>query len=1486
MPEINRIRVNNVKYNFGTQYYDDFTMRMYGKNTIYDLANGGGKSVLMLLLMQNLIPNCTLDDKQPVEKLFRDGCGNTTIHSLVEWKLDKTEDSEGYRYMTTGFCARKAKDSSAENIEEASDGGVAAAVASEGSSTATIEYFNYCIFYNSYNKNDIINLPLTKDKEHISYQALKNYLLDLSHKNIELKVIVFDKKGEYQRFISSYGLHESQWEIIRGINKTEGHVRTYFETNYKTTRKVVEDLLIEEIIDKAFLVRTEKDEGSKNGMARLLMNIREQLKNLAEKKRDIASYDHQTELIELLSDRVRSFEALYRDKDEVEQKLADIYETVKKENQEKQKEKDNLLAELSSAENEKYELTRKLEELKVSRDMLLLDKKKEEIQNSEERLTELRERLAEDERSLMLAETGNEYLEYIKDSEQKRAVDEKRRLLAENDESGMDVHAICYNIKRLIDGKLASLDMDEEEVSGKEEKEREEYDTAVKRLQEAETGIAVSWKLEKASEESVQQFNERLSAFYSELNDKSFDELKVKLLKANLKEKEIAERIKENAKRTEELLKKTDLDRARLGENISETAAVKLEREKTEKIRNSFNSYKGRLDSLASIYISGDEKNLGRLEEEIEEKLKDASLRLRDKEKILRDLTKRYNDILEGILIEKTDGVEKVLTYLRTRHGIFAMSGMDYLAALPEDKKKEVLQKVPQLPYGIVSGDFEKIKNDQNIGDVDTGNELVTVFDEKLLDEDAAAHFGCSIDKAVILHRNAEFFTDEASVERLAAVKKAEIDTVKEEIQSLRDMKRVAGEDLEFVRTATADDAISAKERADLLLSEENKLILQKTEIESEISKSENELLELRNAREAYENSRNDNSKDIILLERAIELEELSGEEKQKIEKIREDRARLIKEKEQAEREAGRLNSMLLSLRDRMQLYRSEKAKLTELWNSKYKAYYLEDDYDILDMDITMLGAAFDVAVNKSKDKLMEQDSLRILSETLAAGMSRTLKNIENRKSGLTEFLEKEMQAGRLSLCEQATIESLRENVRKGMDNCKDAETKLSEVKREHDKLSGSIDYAVKNINDAFGSFNRVSETADVLENMYVSQSTRLAENKELIASKKKEIEQFEKKSRTAEDIFKDVSRIIERNEIDTSKAKLLPSDGDMMKGFEDHLVRYDNLQKNMEKAKLELVRTKGRIAETLTEMGVAGLSATIREDVNIPVNLTEAEALVQSLRETGEVIRIEKERIGKSLSDMELLHDSFVDQCLDRCLDVRTELEMLSGLSGIVLGDEKIEMIKLSIPYVKDEFMRDRMSSYIDRTVDEADKINDDEARLRFLRTSLTTKKLFGVIVTDMNKIKLSLYKRERIKEQSRYLKYEEAVGSTGQSQGIYIQFLVSIINYISGMYSPENIGTRTKTIFIDNPFGAAKDIYIWEPIFALLKANNVQLIVPARGASPAITGRFDVNYVLGQQRQGNREVTVVVNYESSTSQEELEYHELSYEQQTFDFI
>jgi hypothetical protein len=149
------------------------------------------------------------------------------------------------------------------------------------------------------------------------------------------------------------------------------------------------------------------------------------------------------------------------------------------------------------------------------------------------------------------------------------------------------------------------------------------------------------------------------------------------------------------------------------------------------------------------------------------------------------------------------------------------------------------------------------------------------------------------------------------------------------------------------------------------------------------------------------------------------------------------------------------------------------------------------------------------------------------------------------------------------------------------------------------------------------------------------------------------------------------------------------------------------------------------------------------------------------------------------------------------------------------------------------------------------------------------------------MNKIVLKLYKRERIAQQSRTLEYEQAVGSTGQSQGIYIQFLISIINYIKNInsFNADNNKLR-KTIFIDNPFGAAKDIYIWEPIFEFLKSNNVQLIVPVRGATPAISGKFDVNYILGQKLIGDTQQTVVMEVRSQVSNQEVEFRKIEQEQ------
>ena len=64
------------------------------------------------------------------------------------------------------------------------------------------------------------------------------------------------------------------------------------------------------------------------------------------------------------------------------------------------------------------------------------------------------------------------------------------------------------------------------------------------------------------------------------------------------------------------------------------------------------------------------------------------------------------------------------------------------------------------------------------------------------------------------------------------------------------------------------------------------------------------------------------------------------------------------------------------------------------------------------------------------------------------------------------------------------------------------------------------------------------------------------------------------------------------------------------------------------------------------------------------------------------------------------------------------------------------------------------------------------------------------------------------------------------------------------------------------------------------------MQLIVPCRGATPAITGRFDVNYVLGQKLVNGRQQTVVVDYYSSVDSEKLDYTTMTYEQGVLDLV
>lgn len=1466
MPNINRIRVNNVKYNFGTQYYDNFTMRMYGKNTLYDLANGGGKSVLMLLLLQNLIPNCTLDDKQPVEKLFRENCGNTTIHSLIEWKLDACDIQEGYRYMTTGFCARKARDAEEET---------------DGAKVASVEYFNYCIFYRQYNQNDIINLPLEKDGEKISYQALRNYLKDLEHHNQELIVKVFDKKGEYQRFISGFGLHESQWEIIRGINKTEGHVRTYFETNYKTTRKVVEDLLIEEIIEKAFLVKTERDSDGNESMARLLMDIKDQLAVLAGKKKDIAGFDHQMELLGLLSDRITSFLDIYQEKDQAAKNLADIYVTA-----EEFAGNDEKTAEVLQAERDEKKALRdaekkRIECLKTVRDKRELERMQEELEGYLTSAQSLKENAERIKAELALKESMGEYIDYL--AEKKKA-DGLEYIAEDVDRSEAEelLYTCVYNLKRIMQEKEAFytkriLALTEEAASSEEQKEMQK-----RLLAEAELQLAVAENNRKLAEEAVKDFGNRIAGITAEMDRFTFDDLSVQIGENERKIEDYKTALAENAAALAEMKDRIEAEEKQKAVSDGRYERLREEERSQGELAECFRTVKKRLDDMCRIYLKEETKDYEALQEALQSRIERGIITAAKLKQEIADCDKQAERLKEKRIIEQSEGAAKVIEYVQTRHGGYAMYGMDYISALPDDRKEEILAKNPELPYGVLVQDYETLSEDPNIRKIDIGSAPVLVYDMEELEKQAVSY----MPHVFSVRREPDDFRNEEIVEkgiRSAEEKKKEME---EEQKNCSDMLAVEKEDLAFLLSYGDDRYTGAEKR-------QKELQLELSDIEEAVRDGERRLRELQGEKQKLL-QKEEELREIFkkceethtYLLRLRELSDLSAEQEERLDQSKADIKRLTDKQKELAEQVRSGEAVCQEIKGRLSFSEKELETLKMEWETIYAPYENGNEYPILPDSEEELKQRFH-AVLKDRPEAGNRDSDRkLLIETLHKSMERILNSI-TAKGISVSALEELHRNNELYPPEANYLRTLKDNMAAALQDADKIQSSVKRMQTECSRMEGKIEYAVRNIEETYGSYEEEDISLAKIAEVLREEETFLKKLTEEAAASEEKYLAYRREQGAMTDLYKDVKRIVTQSGLSVEGAVPVAEEKNKLREhFEEVLVRYDKAVKLLERAKNELLRFKGTTAETLYDMGAFELANAIRDDVSVPVSYAETRELLENLKSMTGYIALEKERVEKSLADMERLKQNFEEQCLERCLDVKSELDKLPGLSTIVLDGEPVQMVGLSVPYVKEEFMRNRMSEYIEKIVAFADTVPNDKERLKYIRNSLALKKLFGVIVTDMNHIRLTLYKRERIVEQSRYLKYEEAVGSTGQSQGIYIQFLISIINYISGMYAAGQENERTKTVFIDNPFGAAKDIYIWEPIFALLKANNVQLIVPARGATPAISGRFDVNYVLGQQMTGKRQVTVVVQYTSKTKQEELEYHDLEYEQETFDFI
>ena len=1460
MPQINRIRVNNVKYNFGTQFYDDFVMRFSCRNTIYDLANGGGKSVLMLLLMQNLIPNCTLDEKQPVEKLFRGPGASTTIHSLIEWKLDDCDRRDGYKYMTTGFCARKARESEAQEAQN------------EGS--AGIEYFNYCIFYKEYGANDIKNLPLVSDGERITYNGLKSYLRDVEKKDLGVEVHIFDRKGDYQSFISRYGLYESQWEIIRGINKTEGHVRTYFENSYRTTRKVVEDLLIEEIIEKSYNNRIRLESADNDDMARTLLDIRDRLSELTKKKSERDSYTRQTELITAFSKNTENFEKLYEEKGHVEKILTDCYAQCRMQLKDKE-------VRAAGLEKECRELDQSYDE---AQKMALLA----EIEEEYRELDKLNALISDTEKDRDIAVKAKEHLEALLRNHElagdyddyllyKRRFDETKAFInsaTAGDGAAVRLAELAAAKAVFFNEKKAVLSQRAEELRKQQEKLETEY--------------------REAGELHRQLFGEisGLKSLAAEMNQRSntySEEIGVRLSQCGLL---VAEGIGDKVSEASVMLsgaQEKETEYRRLIDE-SDTKERILERQITE------------------CTVTGE--MYGKKRTELYEELESAE----DREKLIAKMSEIYGgagntetlDIMCGMLasiesdrvfIEKEQtglssyaesirnhkipdydvNVQRLMGYIR-EHYDDVVSGKEYLETMkPEDAAKAV-GEFPILPYVIIAGDsFDRLMADEVISSFNLGLHVVPIIHknrEQALSDIAWAY------------KKLDFLWDDGALNAELLHISEQIEADSEKILRLSDKEETVRNDILNYRMAICGETSeSVKDRFEEL----EKMIIRNEEDIAALTRGLDDAKDnhKRLTDELQKNDKviKDAEKTLEVYDGIIRLKTESDALNARLSQVQSELSGKQKEYRNSGEKADDREKRLSQCRKQLASVLGELDAAEKDFDENYKPYIdeavsaatglSEEETDAEAGALRKIISGHTADTEEHKKLLGEYD----------ASMKKCIRKLEYGGISLSdaEMLRNE---GKLVSCGVEEMMSLKDEIKKAAEKIAETDGQLEAQNAQKNRIQGGLDHEVLKFTERFGAFDRVN--FDNPSNAVLRYRQEMSAVKEKRLSVQDEIKKLESDNRDTVLMERDLERILRNAGLELPDEGYAPcnEDTDIEKRYRLAQEDYGKILHRENAMRSSFAKDRQTLSDDLGRCGAYELADEIRTNVSVPESVSDVKRLIKGFSETCECILLERDRVEKSMSDMQQIKESFENRCLQICSNIKTELDRLPKLSRITLDGQVIPIVTLSVPYIRDDMYREKMSLYIDETVAGAETFGSQEEKLRYIRNRLSWKKLFSVIVTDMNSIKLSLYKREHIKDQSRYLRYEEAVGSTGQSQGIYIQFLIAIINYISSINSlGRDTAVTGKTIFIDNPFGAAKDVYIWEPIFKMLKTNHVQLVVPARGVTPAITKMFDVNYVLGQKMTDGRQQTVVADYRSQVDTGDMEYTPLEYHQGTFDF-
>jgi hypothetical protein len=331
MPTLNRIRLANVAYD--GKYIIDQTFDTYGgENTLFNLANGGGKSVLVQMIMQPVLPCQRIHDRRADNYLSQ------TAHPsyiMLEWKLDHTVKP---LYFLTGIAM--------------------CSIAQNDESGSRVKYFTFTHKYDVATDFDIAHTPLIEPLpgggyRYMPYDEAFSLLKNVKNELYPLHCFARDRKESYQKELEEHGIFPEEWKLLARINDKEGGVDEVFAA-CKSSDALLERWILKTIADKS----KEEEQNLREMFMALMSSVLAQEETVAEKELLTEFLAEISQLIDKLANLSQYLDAL----EQAERLLSGLYRYIEGRLNDIEEEKQNC----ATASNELNEAKQQIRYEQVS----------------------------------------------------------------------------------------------------------------------------------------------------------------------------------------------------------------------------------------------------------------------------------------------------------------------------------------------------------------------------------------------------------------------------------------------------------------------------------------------------------------------------------------------------------------------------------------------------------------------------------------------------------------------------------------------------------------------------------------------------------------------------------------------------------------------------------------------------------------------------------------------------------------------------------------------------------------------------------------------------------------------------------------------------------------------------------------------------------------------------------------------------------------